>query len=169
MLSSISRRITYANVAATLALVFSMSGGAIAATHYLITSKKQISPKVLKELKGDRGTTGATGATGPAGPQGSAGSAGPAGTALAYGSVTINGSGNPAFINGAGFTSVTEPQANVYCIGPVYSGVPLIAVPAGGGNRAVIVQVSPQQCPGGYELEASAGFSTGQGFTVEAP
>jgi hypothetical protein len=27
------KRITYANVAATLALVFSMSGGALAATH----------------------------------------------------------------------------------------------------------------------------------------
>ena len=42
---------TYANVAATLALVFAMSGGAPAANHYLITSTNQISPKVLKELK----------------------------------------------------------------------------------------------------------------------
>jgi hypothetical protein len=49
------KRITYANVAATLALVFSMSGGALAATHYLINSTKQISPKVLKKLKGPRG------------------------------------------------------------------------------------------------------------------
>jgi hypothetical protein len=44
------RRLTYANVAATLALVFSMSGGALAASHYLIKSTKQISPKVLKSF-----------------------------------------------------------------------------------------------------------------------
>jgi hypothetical protein len=44
------RHLTYANVAATLALVFSMSGGALAAKHYLIDSTKQINPKVLKSL-----------------------------------------------------------------------------------------------------------------------
>ncbi len=32
------RRLSYANVTATLALVFAMSGGAMAANHYLITS-----------------------------------------------------------------------------------------------------------------------------------
>jgi hypothetical protein len=63
---------TYANVVATLALVFAMAGGAAAASHYLITSTKQISPKVLKELK----KTGARGATGPAGAQGAQGAAG---------------------------------------------------------------------------------------------
>jgi len=47
------RRFSYANVAATLALVFSMSGGALAANHYLINSTKQIKPSVLKKLKGD--------------------------------------------------------------------------------------------------------------------
>ena len=64
------KRITYANVAATLALVFSMSGGALAASHYLIGSTKQISPKVLKKLKGNAGVKGAAGATGPQGIQG---------------------------------------------------------------------------------------------------
>jgi hypothetical protein len=44
------KRITYANVVATLALVFAMSGGALAAKHYLVTSPKQISPKVLKSF-----------------------------------------------------------------------------------------------------------------------
>ena len=67
---------TYANVVATLALVFAMAGGAAAATHYLITSTKQISPKVLKELK----KPGATGARGPAGAAGPAGTAGANGT-----------------------------------------------------------------------------------------
>ncbi|MHB8240434.1 MAG: hypothetical protein ACYDHN_00430 [Solirubrobacteraceae bacterium] len=44
------KRLTYANVTATLALVFSMSGGALAASHYLIRSTKQISPKVLRSF-----------------------------------------------------------------------------------------------------------------------
>ena len=49
------KRLTYANVAATLALVLAMSGGALAASHYLINSTKQINPKVLKKLKGATG------------------------------------------------------------------------------------------------------------------
>jgi hypothetical protein len=47
------KRLTYANVAATLALVFSMTGGALAAKHYLINSTGQINPKVLKKLKAE--------------------------------------------------------------------------------------------------------------------
>jgi hypothetical protein len=81
MLRRFRPRLTYANVAATLALVLAMSGGAVAATHYLITSSKQISPKVLKELK----KPGAQGATGPAGATGSAGAAGTNGTNGALG------------------------------------------------------------------------------------
>jgi hypothetical protein len=64
------RRFSYANVAATLALVFAMSGGALAANHYLINSTKQISPKVLRKLKGARGPRGTLGPNGLAGPQG---------------------------------------------------------------------------------------------------
>jgi Collagen triple helix repeat (20 copies) len=84
-MSSIRRHLSYANVIATLALVFAMSGGALAATHYLIISTKQIKPSVLKKLKGNRGasglrgSTGATGATGATGPQGTKGEQGPAG------------------------------------------------------------------------------------------
>ena len=76
-------RITYANVAATLALVFSMTGGAIAANHYLINSTGQISPKVIKKLRGHNGKNGvngkvgATGATGVQGPSGNTGPPGP--------------------------------------------------------------------------------------------
>ena len=72
---------TYANVVATLALLFAMSGGALAAKHYLITSSSQISPKVLRELKkaGARGATGPAGAPGPAGPAGAAGAPGATG------------------------------------------------------------------------------------------
>jgi hypothetical protein len=73
-MKSTRRHLTYANVAATLALVFAMSGGALAANHYLITSTKQIKPSVLKKLKGAKGTKGATGSRGPAGAAGPTGS-----------------------------------------------------------------------------------------------
>src|SRR5437763_1611227 len=67
------RRFNYANVTATLALFFAMSGGALAAKHYLINSTKQISPKVLRALKGNRGPVGLTGPTGKEGPPGKEG------------------------------------------------------------------------------------------------
>jgi hypothetical protein len=91
MFTTARKHLTYANVAMTLALVFAMTGGAYAANHFLITSTKQISPKVLKALKGANGKNGAAGPAGPAGagtpgpagpqgPAGPAGGAGPAGT-----------------------------------------------------------------------------------------
>lgn len=67
------RRLTYANVTATLALVLAMSGGAYAARHYLINSTKQINPKVLRKLRGRAGQNG------PVGPQGVTGHNGPRG------------------------------------------------------------------------------------------
>jgi hypothetical protein len=79
MFSRIRKRLTYANVAVTLALVFAMSGGAYAAGRYVITSTKQISPKVLKQLKGTNGAAGTPGAPGSAGTAGAAGKEGPAG------------------------------------------------------------------------------------------
>jgi hypothetical protein len=79
----IRRHLNYANVVATFALVFAMSGGALAASHYLISSPKQIKPSVLKSLTGKAGpagAAGANGATGPAGPTGPGGPQGAAGT-----------------------------------------------------------------------------------------
>ncbi|HEX9482468.1 MAG TPA: hypothetical protein VF927_10235 [Solirubrobacteraceae bacterium] len=73
------KRLTYANVTATLALVFSMTGGALAAKHYLINSTKQINPKVLKKLHGKAGPQGPRGTQGAQGTQGIQGSAGPEG------------------------------------------------------------------------------------------
>ncbi len=86
MFSRLRKRFTYANVALTLALVFAMSGGAFAAGHYLITSTKQISPKVLKALQGKAGPAGANGTAGPQGAQGPAGPAGAQGPAGSNGS-----------------------------------------------------------------------------------
>lgn len=92
-----SRHISVTSVLAVFALVFAMSGGAYAARKFLITSTKQISPSVLKSLKGANGKSGVAGPAGPAGPSGPAGSAG-AGTAGPAGS---QGPAGPAGAAGA--------------------------------------------------------------------
>jgi hypothetical protein len=76
-MSSIRRYLNYANIVATLALVFAMSGGALAAKRYLITSTNQISPRVLRKLKVTH-KAGSTrrGSAGPKGPEGEEGEEG---------------------------------------------------------------------------------------------
>jgi hypothetical protein len=98
MLSAIRRHMTPATVIASLALVFAMTGGAYAAGKYLITSTKQISPKVLRSLKG---ASGARGPAGPAGPAGAAGAAGSAGNTGAAGAKGENGAPGAKGENGA--------------------------------------------------------------------
>jgi hypothetical protein len=95
MMRRLKARMTYANVVATLALVFAMGGSAVAASHYLITSKKQISPKVLKELKGATGARGAAGAAGPAGPAGANGTNGAPGPEGKRGPEGLRGAEGP--------------------------------------------------------------------------
>lgn len=93
MFSRIRKRVTFANVALTLALVFAMSGGALAASKYLITSTKQIKPSVLASLKGKAGLAGASGAQGPAGPAGPQGGPGGQGEKGAQGNEGPAGKG----------------------------------------------------------------------------
>jgi Collagen triple helix repeat (20 copies) len=81
MLRKMGTRLSYANIMATLALLLVMSGGAYAAKRYVITSTKQISPKVIKQLEGKAGQNGAAGATGAAGTAGASGPQGPVGAA----------------------------------------------------------------------------------------
>jgi hypothetical protein len=112
----IGRRISFANVAATLALVFSMSGAAVAAHHYLISSTSQINPKVLRALhgsgkdgpQGPQGTQGAQGPTGPEGPSGK----GPAGKEGAQGPAGPTGpTGPPGQVQKpAAFEKTLEPS-----------------------------------------------------------
>ncbi len=104
MFSKLRKRLTYANVVMTLALVFAMSGGAYAAGKYLITSTKQISPKVLSALKGKAGPAGAPGAQGPAGP------AGPSGPGGAKGENGASGTEGKAGANGESVTMKAEPN-----------------------------------------------------------
>ena len=82
-----------ATTIAIVALVVALSGSAVAASRYIITSTSQIKPSVLQALRGSvaakgapaKGATGATGPTGPQGPpgpggrQGVTGPTGPAG------------------------------------------------------------------------------------------
>jgi len=82
-MSRLRRHLSFANVVSLMALIFSMSGGALAAhflrhtvPHYTITSTSQISPKVLKKLKGETGEIGPVGPQGPTGLTGSRGQTG---------------------------------------------------------------------------------------------
>jgi hypothetical protein len=126
------KRLSYANVTATLALVFAMSGGAMAANHYLITSTKQINPTVLKKLTGKpgkngaagaNGVNGATGPTGSTGPQGPKGETGPKGeegpkgangTAVAYAHVSSTGVLDTA--NSKNVTAASNISTGVFCL-----------------------------------------------------
>ncbi len=112
MISWVRRRFSYANVAMTLALVFAMSGGAYAASKIVITSTKQISPKVLKSLKGANGKAGPAGPAGPAGAPGAKGETGAAGT---------NGTNGATGSNGSNGTSVTSAESKTK-IGPCAAG-----------------------------------------------
>jgi hypothetical protein len=79
------------NIVAWIALFVALGGTGLAASHYIITSTKQIKPSVLRSLQGHAGAsgpagkngvagaTGATGATGERGPAGTTGSQGSGG------------------------------------------------------------------------------------------
>ncbi len=115
MLKAIRNRLhlTPATAIAVVALVLASSGGAYAAGKYLITSTKQISPKVLKSLKGAAGAKGVAGAAGSAGPAGAVGGTGPAGSQGPAGPAGPTGKEGPAGKEGkegpagaSGFTKV---------------------------------------------------------------
>jgi hypothetical protein len=167
MFSSVRRRLTYANVIVTFALVFAMSGGAYAASKYLITSTRQISPKVLKSLKGKAGANGVQGAAGPAGPQGPAGAAGAKGETGAPGS---QGKEGPAGKEGkegkpgqTGFTETlpsgkTEtggwalsPSAEGIAIAPISFNIPLAHALEVASVHFVKPSGDGSTCPGSVE------------------
>jgi hypothetical protein len=92
------RYFSYANVVATLALVFAMTGTGLAAKRYLINSTKQINPKVVRALKGktgppgpkgEKGAAGANGVSGAKGERGQTGARGEKGAAGANGATKV--------------------------------------------------------------------------------
>jgi hypothetical protein len=66
----VSRKISPAMVVALLALFVALGGSTFAATHYRITSTKQIKPNVIRYLKGQPGKRGSQGKPGTQGPAG---------------------------------------------------------------------------------------------------
>jgi hypothetical protein len=155
------RRPSPALVISCLALFVALGGTALAAHSYLITSKSQIAPKVLKALKGARGPAGPTGLTGATGTPGTAGTpgkngtngidgkegkegkAGPAGSARAWGIISATGVIEPADDN---VVEAERVSSGVYCVtfgGSIAPGnSALFAFPIYGGH-AVFMQYQP--------------------------
>jgi hypothetical protein len=112
-----------------------MTGGALAAKHYLINSTKQISPKVLKALKGNNGVTGTAGkkgAPGKEGPEGKEGKEGPQGK-----------------LGTKGATGPTGPSG-------VYQA---LSVPAGPGSKSLTLKVPA----GSYSIAAKVVIENASG------
>jgi hypothetical protein len=133
------RHLSYANVTATLALVFAMSGGALAAKHYLINSTRQINPKVIKKLRGNRGPAG------PRGPQGLRGLRGPAGAKGAQGPRGLEGKQGGAGPPGQARAWATiAPAKNAKELGTIKPGSHgvLRAVSLGSGASCVFLEPS---------------------------
>jgi hypothetical protein len=97
-----------------LALVFALGGSAVAANHFLITSKSQIAPSVLRQLakNGRRGKRGPTGPKGPTGDKGPAGDKGATGDRGQQGPPGFLGNAPWAVVNGDG-TLARGSQAGV--------------------------------------------------------
>ena len=128
MFGRIRSRLTPSTVIATLALLFAITGGAYATKRYLITSRAQISPKVLQGLQGKTGATGPAGLAGPTGHPGATGDTGPRGEKGEAGSPGANGkdgtSGesvtNRAFVGPAGDCSEGGTELKVGAGVPSY-------------------------------------------------
>lgn len=144
------RRFGYTPVVATLALFLALSGGAFAASHYLITSKKQIKPSVLRALRRPRGATGASGAvgtTGPSGGTGATGAPGPGGRLYAATVVpTVSTSDYTAIAQAGAYTfgvlcysNVGELTAGLGFTGPVGTAN---GFEAAGTNASQVISVA---------------------------
>ncbi len=97
-----------AMIVALAALLIAMTGSAIAARHYLITSTKQISPKVLKSLHGAKGSAGKAGAAGGTGAAGATGPTGPGGPPGADGQQGLPGApGSDIVARATGSSTIT--------------------------------------------------------------
>ncbi|HEY1834427.1 MAG TPA: hypothetical protein VGG08_08330 [Solirubrobacteraceae bacterium] len=145
----VPRHLTYANVAATLALVFSMAGGAFAASHYLINSTHQINPKVLRQLKGRTGKTGARGTLGPEGPQGPLGLQGNRGVA---------GHEGPEGLSDLKSLPSTDSESGVYDIQPDNSATSGKIAEAIGFSLGVDGEIHAEYIPvGGTDTTHCAG------------
>ena len=147
------RRPSPATIIAMLALFLAGGGTALAGSQFIITSKSQIKPSVLRELRGARG---------PQGPRGEDL------RDLIRGEQGIVGRTGPA-----GPTGAEGPQGETGLRGPTgASGVPLphlhavtknTLIPANSGTVVVIVNCEP-----GEQLVGSGGAEIGPGGLIGA-
>src|SRR5215471_7718025 len=178
----LTTRATWLVVAVAFALV--AAGTGYAAHRYVITSTSQISPSVMKALKGNRGPAGAQGAQGPAGQQGSAGAQGPAGpqgpagTARAYAEVITNDPNNPSFAANVGFSARPRHIAVGKLCVPAPQGVDVDTAPAfvtltGGQIGFVTTTGTNADCRSGeyevYTTNSSGYFADGLLFDILVP
>jgi hypothetical protein len=111
MFSKISKHLSYANVAATLALVFAMTGGAYALnTHGGSSGGRGPNPTSALAAKSKAKAKAKAPARGPAGPQGKIGPAGPAGPAGAQGAKGENGTAGTNGTDGTDGTNGTNGE-----------------------------------------------------------
>lgn len=149
MFKSMHRHVNATSVVAVIALLLAMTGGAYAAGVIKITSIKQISPKVVKQLQGKTGKAGANGVPGPAGasgPQGAAGPQGPGGAGGAKGETGSQGPqgvpGNPGKEGKKGETGSPWPAGGTLPEGATETGVWRFG-PVAGSNTTVAVASFP--------------------------
>jgi len=147
------RHVSYANVVATMALVFAMGGTAIAAKHYLISSTKQIKPSVLRSLRGSAGPKGATGLQGAPGKEGAAGKEGKEGKAGPLLTTLPSGQTLRGAFGGGGHASATREAIQVSLSYPFPLATDPTPVVIGPGEK------STTQCPGSSGApEAAKGY-----------
>lgn len=155
------RSVSPAMIVAVAALIVSLTGSAIAAKHYIITSSSQVKPGSLSagnlssdaraRLKGKvgpagppgpqgpTGTAGANGAQGPSGPQGPAGEKGSTGAAGAQGPA-----GSPGAPGAQGPKGVFDASDVAQAQGPN-----VVMDCSGCDNNGGDVAGSDARCPGG--------------------
>jgi hypothetical protein len=140
-------RLSYANVAATVALVFAMAGGAVAATHYIITSTSQIKPSVRAALRGARGPRG------------------PAGSPASYPSTLPSGRTE----TGVFAIRTTSPGPGTDAPDdPISFGLPLASSPTRGGPSDCTGSVgNPTAAPGKFCLYPNQNVNVGVVFVLD--
>ena len=158
------RHLTFANAAATVALVLSMSGGALAANRFLIHSTSQISPRVLASLRGKPGPAGPRGPAGPAGATGAKGDAGAQGPPGTYPTALPPGQTESGAWGGGYTTEGAQPYR-------LFGSFALpLAEPVPVGHAIYVPGAAAPHCPGPGQAER--GFlCVYQGFAedTEAP
>ncbi len=117
------RKPSAATAIAITALVVAAAGTGAAATHYAITNKNQIAPKVLAQLhgaqgkrgpKGDSGTNGTNGTPGATGATGATGASGPAGPNIDWAFDATNAPSISATAGWIGVGTTGVPYAGRY-------------------------------------------------------